>query len=196
LTVERVAGYPAGVDPRLIILGLLKKAPMHGYELQRVMKQSRVDAWAGVQKGSIYHALKRMAAEGLLKVRSSDSGRGRVKAVYELTARGRSELKQLLRAAWASRGRGFPASLFASVAFLDELPAEEVLGLLERQQQLLTEELAAWREGEKAKAGPGALPPHLRLLFDSACQHLEADLRLTESLKLLMGAYGPVGARK
>jgi DNA-binding PadR family transcriptional regulator len=186
----------SGVDPRLIILGLLKKAPMHGYELQRVMKQSRVDQWAGMLKGSIYHALKRMAAEGLLKVRASDSGRGRVKSVYEVTARGRAEFKQLLRASWSSRARGFPASLFASVAFLDELPAEEVLGLLEGQQSGITEELAAWRAGERAKAGAGALPPHLRLLFDSACQHLETDLRLTESLKLLLGAYGPVGTRK
>ena len=176
------------MDPRLIILGLVKKAPMHGYEIQRVMKRSRADQWAGLLKGSIYHALKRMAAEGLVKARASD---GRAKAVFEITAKGRTAFRRLLRAAWAAPVRGFPADLFTSVAFLDELPAKEVLGLLERQQLLLNAELAGWREGERSKSKPVPLPPHLRLLFDSASQHLETNLRLTESLKLLLGAYGP-----
>lgn len=195
MTIDPPPIIDGGVDPRLIILGLLKKAPMHGYELQRVMKQSKVDQWAGLLKGSIYHCLKSMAGEGLVKAKSSEAS-GRVKAVYEITARGRTEFKQLLRTSWGARARGFPSSLFAAVAFLDELPAEEVLALLEQQQAQLNEELEAWREGERAKATAGALPAHLRLLFDSACQHLETNLRLTESLKLLMGAYGPVGSRK
>jgi DNA-binding PadR family transcriptional regulator len=178
------------VDPRLIILGLVKKAPMHGYEIQRVMKESRADQWAGLLKGSIYHALKQMAAEGWLKVRTST---GRAKAVYEITGAGRMAFKQLLQTAWRAPARGFPANLFTAVAFLEGLPAREVLALLGRQQEQLSAELQRWREGERPRE-PQA--PHLRLLFDSACQHLEVDLRLTESLRLLLGAYAPRQAKK
>lgn len=175
------------MDPRLIILGLVKKSPMHGYELQRVMQQTRADQWAGLLKGSIYHALKRMAAEGLLKVRAGESARSRVKAVYEITARGRTEFKQLLRAAWQAPDRGFPASLFGAVAFLDELPSDEVLGLIAAHRATLTRELAAWREAERSRS---ALPAQLRLILEAASQHLEANLRLTQSLELLLGANG------
>ncbi len=193
MTFLKPAAYAAGVDPRLIILGLVKRAPMHGYELMRAMKRTRADRWSGVLKGSVYHALKALTAEGLLKLRPVDPQGGRVKAVYEITTRGRAELKQLLRNAWRTTARGLPASLFGAVAFLDELPADEVLALLQRQQVSLTSDLATWREDERSSA---PLPPHVRLILEAAAQHLEADLRLTQNLKLLLGAYGPVAGRK
>ncbi len=163
---------------------------MHGYEIQQVMKRNRFDLWAGILKGSIYHSLKQLGAEGLLKARASDSGRGRVKVVYEMTARGRAELKRLLRGAWVSKARGFAAPLHAAVAFLDELPADEVLELLEVQNAQLTNQLADWRKQQRAGDPSQPIPAHQQLLFDSACQHLETQLRLTQNLKLLLGAYG------
>lgn len=177
------------MDSRLLILGLLKKAPMNGYQVQQVMKQNQIDRWAGLLKGSIYHGLKTMTAEGLLKVRPDDSTGGRIKTTYEITARGRTEFKQLLRTAWSSKAGGFPTALFAAVAFLDELPTEEVLQMLDGQQALLTDALSQWNNAEKAQATTPALPHQLRLLIDCARQHLQTDLRLTESLKLLLGAY-------
>ena len=53
---------------RHLVLGLLDRAPMHGYEIQRVMKEARVDLWAGVLPGSLYHALRKMEGEGLVRI--------------------------------------------------------------------------------------------------------------------------------
>jgi DNA-binding PadR family transcriptional regulator len=178
------------MDPRLLVLGLLKAAPMHGYALQQRMKQTQIDQWAGLQKGSIYHALKQLAAQGLLKARAGASSR--VKAVYEVTARGRSELKRLLREAWAGPSAAFPTRLFGAIWFLQELGEPEILKALDGLEGRLEADLAHWKLEEQTLAASGQLPPHVRLVFDAARQHLETDLRLVQSLKLLLGAYGAV----
>lgn len=175
------------MDARLVILGALRRGPMHGYELKRVFEQSRVDQWAGLLKGSIYHALKQMTAEGLLKVKEPEAGSDpRVKSVYELTPRGRAEFKALLKRAWAAPIRGFPTTLFAAVAYLSELEPELVLQALDKQCAQVETELQRWRQGERAKTDGGQLAPHTRLLFEAARQHLETDLRLLENVRWLV----------
>jgi DNA-binding PadR family transcriptional regulator len=52
---------------RLLVLGLVRhRQPVHGYELHRELSAWNVDAWSELKSGSIYHALSRMALEGLL----------------------------------------------------------------------------------------------------------------------------------
>src|SRR5262249_6904137 len=53
---------------RMMILGLVQwMEPVHGYDVRRELLSWNADKWAKIQPGSIYHALKKMTDEGLLR---------------------------------------------------------------------------------------------------------------------------------
>ncbi|WP_170166607.1 PadR family transcriptional regulator [Lentzea atacamensis] len=52
---------------RMLVLGVVKLVgEAHGYVVRRELKSWSADSWANVQPGSIYHALKSLAKDGLL----------------------------------------------------------------------------------------------------------------------------------
>jgi DNA-binding PadR family transcriptional regulator len=167
-----------------MVLGLLSKSPMHGYEIQKALEVSRADVWADVLPGSIYHALKKMTAEGLLEVQATEQTGFRLKATYAVTEAGQVEFRRLLRETWTLPPKAFPTGLYTAMTFLEALPPEEVLPGVEVQIGALAQEIARWNEAEERKAP--FLPDYARLMFANGREHLEADLRLLESLKNLL----------
>ena len=52
----------------MMILGLVQwMQPVHGYDVRRELLSWSADKWANVQPGSIYHALRKLAEEDLLR---------------------------------------------------------------------------------------------------------------------------------
>ena len=88
------------------ILGLLHQSPMHGYELRKQLAQV-LGGLRSISYGSLYPALKRMHAAGLISTDEPDprallpadapplTGR-RGKIVYKLTAEGKERFQELL----------------------------------------------------------------------------------------------------
>ncbi|MBL8989753.1 MAG: PadR family transcriptional regulator [Gemmatimonadales bacterium] len=83
----------------LIVLQLLRDEPTNGYELaQRIATVSR-DVLT-VNAGSLYPALYRLEARGLIRAAWEESKTGRRVKVYSLTPAGRKELAAQ-RGEWA-----------------------------------------------------------------------------------------------
>src|ERR1022692_5094101 len=82
---------------RLFVLGALaRRGAMYGHQLRRDARMERADRWSDVRPGSLYGALHRMAAEGLIEpVRTEQSGNLPARTVYAITAEGRRELRAL-----------------------------------------------------------------------------------------------------
>jgi len=79
--------------PELLILRLLNRQQMYGYELVKAIRASTGDA-IGLREGVVYPALYAMEARGALKARRrAVNGRNRV--YYSVTARGRRRLADL-----------------------------------------------------------------------------------------------------
>jgi len=77
------------------LLGMLSIAPMSGYDIKKVTEFSIGNFWSE-NYGHIYPMLKKMADEGLAKKRI-EAGEGRPsRHVYEITEKGREELRQWL----------------------------------------------------------------------------------------------------
>ncbi len=74
-----------------LILGVLTDGPLHGYAIIEQLKQ-RTGGSLGLPEGTVYPALHRLEAAGLLASTWSDGARRR--RVYRLTARGKRELTQ------------------------------------------------------------------------------------------------------
>jgi len=82
---------------RLFVLGALAKhGPMYGHQIRRDARMDRADLWSDVRPGSLYGALHRLAAEGLIEpVRTEQSGNLPARTVYAITVEGQRELRAL-----------------------------------------------------------------------------------------------------
>jgi DNA-binding PadR family transcriptional regulator len=174
------------MNTRLFVLGVLARGPKHGYEIKKGLELHRTDLWADVLPGSIYHALKQMATEGLIELHATEQSGHRLRAVYAITPAGRAELVRLLQEAWRKPPRSFPSSLYAALAFSNEMPREAVRAAIEGLLAAVEEELNAWNLGEAAREQAGQLTEPVRACFVNGREHLEADLRLLRRLKEIL----------
>ncbi|HEV2171295.1 MAG TPA: PadR family transcriptional regulator, partial [Candidatus Binatus sp.] len=86
---------PPRMDVKFPILGFLMEAEATGYDLKQRF-QDPVGFFYRVSDGSIYPALKKLAHDGLVTLRSERRGR-RARKVYAITPRGRAHFMQMLR---------------------------------------------------------------------------------------------------
>lgn len=171
---------------RLWILGLLKKRPMHGYEIKRYLEITRSDRWAGILVGSIYHAIKRLESEGLIARRALEHVGNRTRAVYEITPAGENEFRRLLEEAWRTASTTLPSTLYTAMSFINDLPAEAVRAAIDQQIAALEKALAEWSEAESIKARYPDPTGVRNLLFQNGRDHIEADLRLLKKIRELL----------
>ncbi len=86
---------PPRMDVKFPILGFLMEAEATGYDL-KLRFQDPVGFFYRVSDGSIYPALKKLARDGLVKLRMERRGR-RTRKVYAITPRGREHFTRMLR---------------------------------------------------------------------------------------------------
>lgn len=79
----------------LILLGLLKESPKHGYEIKLKIKEI-LALFAGVDLKSIYYPLRLLENKGLVTKRISKAGRRPERLVYSLTPKGENLFNELL----------------------------------------------------------------------------------------------------
>lgn len=154
--------------------------PVNGYQIRRELMSWRVDEWANIKPGSIYHGLGALADKGLL-VRHTLSDRGRDVAVYELTPDGRTRLRELLVAAISDVDlfdrRHFNAA-FGMLPLLGRERGEQAL--LERREAL-SATVDAFPDFSDPSAFP-YVPPHALRSQQLWQEAAVAELRWLESV--------------
>lgn len=171
----------------LILLGLLAEHPMYGQQIREVMEKHHDTFAAFIKKPTMYYQLDRLVDEGYLEVRNEAveaPGPGlahqdvalREREVYYLTDAGRQRFARLLREALQAYEPG-PRMIDAAVFFLDQLPPQEAVRLLQARRErllaersLVTAQIAAKREHDRA---------HL-ILNDHTCSLLDAEIAWLE----------------
>jgi DNA-binding PadR family transcriptional regulator len=152
---------------------------MHGYELRKIAAENRIEAWTGVLPGSIYHALKQMEKEGLVRSRDETSASARARSVYAITAAGHRALRRLVAESLEAPIRSFPTHLYGSLLFAGGEADEEVSAALNRQVDAVKAEIAAWTAARPKK---GPMTERQQALYDNGIEHLRIDLDLVERL--------------
>jgi len=84
----------------LLILSLLKRRPMYGYELAATVKQETDGAFEW-RAGSLYPNLHKLEKDGLVRAEWQGKPEGRQRKYYELTEKGEAVLAERLQA-WSS----------------------------------------------------------------------------------------------
>lgn len=164
----------------LLLLGLLRRGPMTGYDLHRIVR-SHGPLYADLKKGNIYHLLDRMARQGHLQVSLEPGARGPrgERLRYELTPSGREALLDLVRRAIIAFEPA-DTGLASAVVFLSELdPGDAASLLLTRRdvirdrRRLALEELSVLTRPLSRLAGD-----HLMALIDAELAWVERAIAL------------------
>src|SRR5277367_2222518 len=162
---------PPRMDVKFPILGFLMEAEATGYDLKQRF-QDPVGFFYRVSDGSIYPALKKLAGDGLVKLRTERRGR-RARKVYAITPRGRAYFMRMLREP------AQPLFVFdesqVKIYFAEHEP-EIALEHMERSRRDDEERTAILAEMVAAMRRSGASPVR-RFVIELGCEIVSAKAR-------------------
>ncbi|TYB95382.1 PadR family transcriptional regulator [Micromonospora sp. WP24] len=167
----------------MMILGLVRwMQPVHGYDVRRELLSWSADKWANVQPGSIYHALRKLTEEGLLRAVATEQVGGRpARTTYEITEKGQDEFESLLRGLWWQLNE--PADPFtAAFSFLPALPREEAAAALRNRANLLRAGTAWMRTSLESDWLRDTKPVHVGWMFELWTARAEAEIAWCERI--------------
>lgn len=153
----------------LLLLGLLGRQRMHGYELHEFLER-RLGFISDLKKPTAYRLLDALHEQGLVERDVERHGRRPERQVYRLTAEGRERFLALLREELARPAYPIDPGN-TSLLFSDQLPATERASLLARRREALDE----WRRflaGSLEHHSPGTT---VRLIVEHDLAHLDAE---------------------
>jgi len=128
------------IGHELILLGLLKESPKHGYEIKKRIKDI-LSLFAGIDVKSIYYPLRILEKKGLVVKRISRQGRRPQRLVYELTPKGEGRFRELLSESFLNFNRP-QFSLDLSLYFLNDIYPEVAKRRL-RARMLILQKLSS-----------------------------------------------------
>ncbi|WP_367044012.1 PadR family transcriptional regulator [Streptomyces sp. Je 1-332] len=144
---------------RLLVLGAVRQhGRAHGYQVRNDLEYWGAHEWSNAKPGSIYHALKQMAKQGLLlahEIAPSTAG-GPPRTEYEMTEAGTEEYLNLLRSNLVSYDQR-PDMLSAALGFIVDLPRDEAVELLKQRVRGIEEWRRSVTEYYTPEEGPEQL---------------------------------------
>ncbi len=140
------------MENELLILGLLRNQAMHGYQLMdRIHKVMSV--CADLKRPTSYFILEKMKGKGWVTSTTVKDGKRPERKVYQITEAGegayQSILRESLRTPLKMDSRGDIV-----FGFIQDLPNEESITLLDERKQLLENDLAEVRSIPAHSGGP------------------------------------------
>lgn len=161
------------MNRELLLLGVLRKKGMHGYELVEFIDRN-MGAWTDLKRPTTYFVLEKMAEAGWITFEEHQEGRRPIRRVYRLTPAGEAAFQELLRQNLSSYStRLFPDDV--GLAFLDELRPAEAIALLYERRKVILNQLNELRR----------VPAHsgqVQWVFEHHLRHLEVDLLWVEEV--------------
>ncbi len=125
----------------IAVLALLREAPMHPYQMQRLLKDRHKDELLELKRGSLYHAINRLMAAGLIEaVDTGRTGRRPERTTYRISAEGRQELIRTLQQ-MIETPRHESSEFMAALSFLLHLEPKDAIARLEERAQRIEEDL-------------------------------------------------------
>ncbi len=144
---------------------------MHGHQIRQNAQTDRTELWADIKVGSLYGALHRMAAEGVIEeVRTEQEGNLPARTIYAITEDGHLELADL-RTATLRDTRLTPDPVDLALQLSQDLPPAELRTIIMDRLAALTAEVQKWARLKETAA------PHLTALESLGLEHSFMRLR-------------------
>jgi DNA-binding PadR family transcriptional regulator len=128
----------------LMILGLVQRQPVHGYDLFRVIRLHGT-LFAELKKANLYYLLARMERQGYITADAERPARGargeRVR--YTITEAGRAQFITLLRESALDYSTN---AVSTALVFISSLPHSEAVSLLKQRSHRIAKRLEEFEE--------------------------------------------------
>ena len=161
------------MERELLLLGLLKREEMHGYQLHEFI-DSFMQTCVDIKKPTAYYMLDKMEQQGLITRKEEQEGNRPPRRVYSMTPAGEAQFQKLLRQNLAAYQQNrYPNN--TGFIFLEELPEDEAIRLLLKRRRILNDLL------QEAFAAP----PHsqnMQYMIDHQIIMLRAELSWLEGV--------------
>lgn len=161
------------MDRELLLLGLLRREDMHGYQLHAFIEENMASC-TDLKKSTAYYLLDKMTERGWLEPDEEQAGNRPARRVYRITPAGEAHFQRLLR----HNLMHYHEATFTGnigLAFMDELPSDEALALLKQRRDEL-QDLVLTLDGVPVHRGS------LQLMIEHQQHHLHAELSWLNSL--------------
>jgi DNA-binding PadR family transcriptional regulator len=122
---------------KLLVLGaIVRRGAAHGYAVHQDLAAWRAETWTSIKRGSIYHALEKLESQGMIQAAETGNEEklGPARTEYTLTEEGRKQFIALLEEALGSNDF---QQLAAGIAFMELLPRDHVVSLLQARLSTL-----------------------------------------------------------
>jgi DNA-binding PadR family transcriptional regulator len=163
----------------LAALALLAERAMHPYEMYQTLVHRREDRNVKVRPGSLYHAVDRLAREGLVEAVGVDrEGNRPERTSYAITDAGRRALEDRVAFLLATPAEEYPAFRHA-IAEAHNLPPAQVGALLRSRLALLDDQLHELEAAREA-IGRKGIPDRFWLDLSYQISLLRADMAWLE----------------
>jgi DNA-binding PadR family transcriptional regulator len=169
----------AAEDRQLLLLGLLRRQEMHGYQLNEFLGRD-LSMCSDLKKPTAYFLLGKMAESGWVTQEETREGNRPPRRVYRITPEGEQAFQQMLRANLGSHESVYFAD-DVGLALMDTLAPAEARTLLKNRRAAAAKTLAALQ----------ATPVHtgsIQLVIEHQIRHLTSELTwLDEVIERLSG---------
>ncbi|MCK5535069.1 PadR family transcriptional regulator [bacterium] len=162
---------------RLVVLGFLAEGPMHGYQIDRQIKQRSMGMIAHLSTASIYNVLNRLAKKGCISVRKEKIGKMPERNAYRITAKGRKELTVLIQDGLSKQRKHAAVAFILSVVFITNISPREALVSLEKRKAQIEFMLSKVKEKQQISGAFNRL-----YVIDISLKHLKIEWEGTKSL--------------
>jgi DNA-binding PadR family transcriptional regulator len=126
----------------MVVLELLHESPMHPYEIQQKIRERQLNRLTKVTVGSLYHAVEKLQADGLIEVvETSREGKRPERTTYRLTGTGLDAFRAEVVANLSEVGAEYPRFAMA-LQHLHTVRKDEALAELVRRAHALEKKLA------------------------------------------------------
>ncbi len=166
------------LEQELVILGLLRDKPRHGYEIKKQISDFFA-YFPGLEYKSIYYSLSSLEQKSMVKKTVTASKNRPDKYVYSLTDKGKERFKVLLDKSFIYIQRpyfGIDASLF----FLPHLKKESVIIKLRARLRILKKIEIAMQQ--VYPVFQNQKPSHLLAILDHNLELIKAEISFTSAL--------------
>lgn len=168
-------------DRSLLLLGILMTQSQHGYLINEFIEKN-LNRIAEMKKPTAYATLDRLSDKGYVQISMDQEGNRPMRKVYAITPSGVEHFFDLLRNNLSQADKmNFTSDI--GMMFVDHLPLEESVSLLEGRLHQLAEEIEQHESAPKHGFGLG-----VDLAMEHHIVHLKADyewlLSVIERLKV------------
>jgi DNA-binding PadR family transcriptional regulator len=155
------------MERKLLLLGLLRQHDMYGYQINEMI-DAHLGSSINLTKPTAYRLLHNMEIQGWISYREEKVGKRPTRRIYALTERGESAFQELLKNCLSQYQPAEDASTVC-LAFLDTLPPEDALPLLENRRDTIEAHIASMKSDENHHGA-------FQFIIEHQIRHLETDL--------------------